>query len=299
MRQFNKKQVKADLALLGVTAIWGVTFTVIKDALAGIGPHYFLGMRFSAAFIFLALLYWKRLMNADRKTLAAGLAIGLFLYAGYVFQTVGLKYTSASNAGFITGLAVVLVPLICAALSRRLPGVAPAMGVFSAALGLAALSLGDDMRINYGDALVFLCAVSFALQIVLVGRYAPRYDPVVLAIVQIGVVTFASLGCAAALEEMPVVLSREVWVAFIITTLPATALAFLIQNTVQRFTSPTHTAIIFTMEPVFAAASAWLLGGEVLTLKLWAGCFLILAGMLVAELKSDTAEKDALLPEKA
>lgn len=300
MKKFNKKQFKADLALLGVTAIWGVTFTVIKDALAGIGPHYFLGMRFSAAFIFLALFYWKRLINADRNTLAAGLAIGLFLYAGYVFQTVGLQYTSASNAGFITGLAVVLVPLICSVLSRRLPGGAPALGVFSAALGLAALSLGDDMRINYGDALVFLCAVSFAVQIILVGRYAPQYDPVVLAIVQIGVVAFASLGCAVALEEMPVVLSREVWVAFLITTLPATALAFLIQNTVQRFTSPTHTAIIFTMEPVFAAASAWLLGGEILTLKQLAGCFLILAGMLVAELKSDTAEKETgALPENA
>lgn len=299
MKQINKKQVKADLALLGVTAIWGVTFTVIKDALAGIGPYYFLGMRFSAAFFFLALLYWKRLKNTNRKTLAAGLVIGLFLYAGYAFQTVGLKYTSASNAGFITGMAVVLVPLICAVVSRRLPGAAPATGVFSAALGLAALSLGDDMRISYGDMLVFLCAVSFALQIILVGRYAPEYDPVVLAIVQIGVVAAMSLGCAVALEEMPVVLSREVWVAFMITALPATALAFLIQNIVQRFTSPTHTAIIFTMEPVFAAACAWLLGGEILTIRQWGGSFLILAGMLVAELKSDSSGTgNVMLAEK-
>lgn len=296
MGQMNKKQVKADLALLTVTAIWGVTFTVIKDALAGIGPYYFLGMRFSAAFFFLALIYWKRLKNADQKTLAAGLVIGLFLFAGYAFQTVGLKYTSASNAGFITGMAVVLVPLLCAAASRRLPGAAPATGVFSAALGLAALSLDGDMRINYGDTLVFLCAVSFALQIILVGRYAPKHDPVVLAIVQIGAVAAASLGCAAALEEMPAVLTREVWVAFLITALPATALAFLIQNTVQRFTSPTHTAIIFTMEPVFAAACAWLLGGEILTFKQWMGCALILAGMLVAELKSDSSEPETAAP---
>lgn len=287
MEIIEKKQIKADLALLIITAIWGVTFTVIKDALAGIGPYYFLGMRFSAAFLFLAVIYWKRLKWAGRDTLTAGLLIGLFLFAGYAFQTVGIQYTSASKAGFITGLAVVLVPLICAAASRRLPGAAPATGAISAAVGLAALSLGGETGLNYGDTLVFLCAVSFALQIILVGRYAPWHDPVVLAVVQIGVVAALSFGCASVLEEMPSGLTREVWVALLITAIPATALAFLIQNTVQRFTSPTHTAIIFTMEPVFAAACAWLLGGEILSLRQWAGSVLILAGMLVAELKGE------------
>lgn len=293
MGQISKKQIKADLALLGVAAVWGVTFILVKDALAGIGPYYFLGMRFLAAFIFLAVIYWKRLKNTDFKTLAAGVAIGFFLYAGYAFQTVGLQYTSASKAGFITGMAVVLVPLMCAASSRRLPGTAPATGAFSAALGLSALTLGNEVAVSYGDVLVFLCAVSYALHIILVGRYSPKYDPVVLATVQIGMVAAASIACAAALEEMPVMLTGEVWVALLVTALPATALAFLIQNVVQRFTSPTHTAIIFTMEPVFAAAFAWLLGGEILSLKQWAGCFLILAGMLVAELKSAPAAESA------
>lgn len=295
----NKRQLKADLALLTVTAIWGITFTVIKDALTGIGPYYFLAMRFTGAFIFLTLIYWKRLKKMDVKTLAAGLVIGLFLYAGYAFQTVGLKYTSASNAGFITGMAVVLVPLICAGGARRLPGAASLTGVFCAALGLAALSLGSDMRISFGDTLVFLCAVSYALHIVLVGRFAPKYDPVALAVVQLGVVAAVSLGFAVTLEQMPEVFTREVWVALLITALPATAFAFLVQNTVQRFTSPTHTAIIFTMEPVFAAACAWLLGGEILGSRQWVGCVLILAGMLVAELKSDSEELDSgTVPEK-
>lgn len=289
----NKKQIKADLALLGVAAVWGITFTLVKDALAGIGPYYFLGMRFLAAFIFLAAIYRKRLINAGFKTVAAGAVIGLFLYAGYAFQTVGLQYTSASKAGFITGMSVVLVPLLCAAGLRRLPGAAPATGAFSAAMGLAALSLGDAMTVSYGDWLVFFCAVSYALHIILVGRYSPRYDPVVLATVQIGVVAAASIACAAALEEMPAALTGEVWLALLVTAIPATALAFLIQNVVQRFTSPTHTAIIFTTEPVFAAAFAWLLGGELLTLRQWAGCFLILTGMLIAELKSSPSAGEA------
>ncbi|TEB06969.1 EamA-like transporter family protein [Pelotomaculum schinkii] len=289
-----KKQFKADLALLFVALVWGVSFTVIKDALAGIGPYYFNVLRFSAAFIFLAASFWKRFRKVDRKTLSAGLLIGLFLFAGYAFQTVGLKYTSASKAGFITGMAVVLVPLVSAGLTRRLPGVIPLAGVASAAIGLAGLSLDNSLNIDYGDGLVFLCAVSYALHIILVGHYAPRHDPVVLTIIQVGVVAAASLGCAAFLEEMPASFSGEVWVALLVTALPATAFAFLIQNSVQRFTSPTHTAIIFTMEPVFAAACAWLLGGEILTLRQWAGSLLILVGMLVTELKSAPGEPGRL-----
>jgi drug/metabolite transporter (DMT)-like permease len=287
-----KQQVKADIALLVVTLIWGVSFTVIKDALAGIGPYYFVGLRFQAAFIFLALIFGKRFRAADLKTLLAGLYIGVFLFGGYAFQTVGLKYTSASKAGFITGMSVVLVPLLYAALTRRLPGSIPIVGVTSAAFGLAMLSLGNNLNIDYGDGLVFLCAVSYALHIILVGHYAPKHDPVILTIIQLGVVAAASFGCAAFLEVMPASFSGEVWVALLITALPATAFAFLIQNSVQRFTSPTHTAIIFTMEPVFAAACAWGLGGELITLRQWGGSLLILAGMLVSELKGDSGEPD-------
>jgi drug/metabolite transporter (DMT)-like permease len=290
-----KRQVKADVALLVVTMVWGVSFTVIKDALAGIGPYYFIGIRFCAAFIFLALLFWKRFRKADCKTLSAGLLIGIFLFAGYAFQTVGLKYTSASKAGFITGMAVVLVPLLYAGLTRRLPGVIPLVGVAIAALGLAGLSLGNNLNIDYGDGLVLLCTVSYALHIILVGHYAPKHDPVALTIIQVGVVAAASLGCAAFLEEMPASFSGEVWVALLVTALPATAFAFLIQNSVQRFTSPTHTAIIFTMEPVFAVACAWGLGGEILTLRQWVGSLLILAGMLVSELKGDPGDPDQIL----
>lgn len=289
------KQVKADLALLFVTLVWGVSFTVIKDALSGIGPYYFNGIRFLAAFVFLAVIFWKRLIKADRRTLSAGLLIGVFLFAGYTLQTIGLQYTSASKAGFITGMAVVLVPSICAVLTRSLPGLISLVGVAGAAAGLSLLSLGNNLDIEYGDVLVFLCAVCYALHIILVGHYAPRHDPVVLAIIQVGAVAVASLCCAAFLEQMPVSFSREVWLALLVTALPATALAFLIQNSVQRFTSPTHTAIIFTMEPVFAAACAWGLGGEVLTLRQWVGSLLILSGMVVVELKGNHDESDRLL----
>lgn len=282
----SSKQVRADLSLLAVTFIWGVTFVVVQDALTGIGPYYFIGIRFAIAFAFLAIFYWRRLLNINLATLKAGTIIGLFLFAGYVFQTVGLKYTTASNAGFITGLAVILVPLFAAIFSRKLPDTAVVLGVTSATIGLALLSLGKDLTLNFGDVLVFFCAISFAGHIILVGKYAPKHDPAVLAILQIGVVAIISMGCGGVLETMPEQFSRPVWIGLFCTAIPATALAFLIQNSVQRYTTPTHTAIIFIMEPVFAAGAGWVLAGEVLTAGQWLGCALILFGMLVTELKS-------------
>ena len=119
----------------------------------------------------------------------------------------------------------------------------------------------------------------------LVGKYAPKYDPVMLSILQIGVVSIISGCCGFFLETLPEHFTRPVWIGLFSTAIPATALAFLVQNSVQRYTSPTHTAINFIMEPVFAAAAGWFLSGEILTSRQWLGCALILAGMLVAELK--------------
>ncbi|MDH7497761.1 MAG: DMT family transporter, partial [Syntrophomonadaceae bacterium] len=149
---------------------------------------------------------------------------------------------------------------------------------------LALLTGGMRLALHRGEVLVFFCAVSFAMHIVAVGRLARQYDPAVLAIVQIATVAVLSAGCALVWENPPQELTRPVLTALALTALPATALAFLVQNSVQRYTSATHTGVIFTMEPVFAAAYAYLWGGEVLTRLQWLGSGLILAGMLTAEL---------------
>lgn len=282
---FKFQQIRADMALLAVTFVWGVTFVVVQDALADIGPFYFIGIRFFIAFLFLSLIYFRRFKRLDVKTLMAGSMIGAFLFAGFAFQTVGLQYTTASNAGFITGLAVVLVPLISSVITGKLPGVPTFTGVACALLGLGLLSLGNNLSVNYGDMLVFFCALSYAGHIILVGKYAPRHDPVMLAVIQIGFVAVISSLCGFSLETMPGYFTKPVWIGLFSTAIPATALAFLIQNSVQRYTTPTHTAIIFIMEPVFAAGAGLLLAGEILSPRQWLGCLLILAGMLVAELK--------------
>ena len=275
------------MALLGVSFIWGATFVVVKNALSSIGPFYFLGTRFLLAFLFLLAIYWRSLPKISWSLLLAGCLIGIFLFGGYAFQTVGLQYTTASNAGFITGLSVVLVPVFHASLNRKAPGLSATAGIILSVLGLGLLSLEESWHLNPGDALVLLCAFCFALHIITVGHFAPSFHPPTLAIIQIGTVSLASFLLGAATETWPRHFTPSVWLALLLTAIPATALAFLIQNSVQRYTSATHTAIIFTTEPVFAAICAYLWSGEVLSLRQLVGCALILAGMLIAELKGE------------
>ncbi len=281
------RRVLADLSLIAVVFVWGVTFVTVKNALAAIGVFTFLTIRFAIAFLFLALLFRRRLAAAGWPEVRASLIIGVFLFAGYAFQTAGLKYTSAANAGFITGLAVALVPCFAAAASRRLPGLPVAAGAGLAVVGLALLTLENGLTVSYGDTLVFFCAVAFALHILAIGRFAPRFDAKILATLQIGVTALLSGVVAASGETLPARLTSDVWLALAITAIPATALAFLVQTTAQQFTTPSRTAIIFALEPVFAALAGIHLLGETLSGQQILGCVLILAGTLASELLPD------------
>ncbi|MFZ7102297.1 MAG: DMT family transporter [Peptococcaceae bacterium] len=276
----------ADLSLLFVALIWGLTFPAVKGALGGITPFAFLTIRFSIACLFLIILYPQSLKNMNKTTLGAGLLIGTALFSGYGFQTVGIQYTTASNAAFITGLAVVIVPLLNIPFSRKLPNRYAFGGALSAAVGLSLLTLNTGFKANLGDILLLFCAVSFAAHIVLVSKYAPSLDTNLLTIVQIGAVAFTSGLFALNLEVFPKEFTQEFWVALAICAIPATSLAYWIQNKVQKYTSPARTAIIFAMEPVFGAVFAYFWMGEILTIRGIAGCIFVLLGMLISELKS-------------
>ncbi|MDT8900791.1 DMT family transporter [Anaeroselena agilis] len=280
------RRLSADLSLIAVAFVWGVTFVAVKSALAAIGVFTFLAIRFAIAFLFLALLFRRRLAAAGWPAVRASLVIGAFLFAGYAFQTAGLQYTTASSAGFITGLAVVLVPCLAAA-SRRLPGRPVVVGAGLSVAGLALLTLNNGLAVSYGDLLVFFCAISFALHIIATGRYAPRFDAKILATLQIGATALMSGLVAASSETMPALLTTDVLIALAVTAIPATALAFLVQTTAQQFTTPSRTAIIFALEPVFAALAGIVLLGETLSGQQILGCVLILAGTLASELLPD------------
>ncbi|MHB9089937.1 MAG: DMT family transporter, partial [Chloroflexota bacterium] len=226
-----------------------------------------------------------RLRRAKRQEILAGCVIAFFLYAGFLTQTLGLQSTPASVTAFITGICTVLTPIIAFFVLRERPARNVIAGVALAAIGLGLLTLKDDLSLSQGDVLVLVAALCFALQIVMVGRYAPRMDTVMLSVVQIGAVALAAWPLALATETPNLAVPSAVWVNVAFLGVIGTGLVFFIQTVAQRFTSSTHAALIFTMEPVFAAFFAYLWLEETIGGRAFAGAALILAGMLVAELR--------------
>lgn len=288
---------QADGLLLAVTAIWGATFPLVKNATdlnaGGVPTYWFLAARFGLAAIILVAFFWRRLRNLPLATWGAGALLGLFLFAGYAFQTFGLAYTSSAKAAFITGLSVVTVPILAVVWLKRKPAPSSWIGVASAAIGLALLSLNADLLPTYGDFLIFLCAISFGLHVAGVSRYGSSHDTVALATIQVATVSLLSwiLHLLDKGTPGPGVANvgwfsgpSHVVMATVITGVLATAAAFLLQNVLQPYTTPTHTALIFAAEPVWGALFAYLIAGEVLTPRGYFGAALILAGMVLAEL---------------
>jgi len=290
----KRRMLLADTALLLVCLVWGATFVVVKEALADIRPFAFLAIRFAVACALLAAFYWREIVRGGMAQVWRGAAIGVFLFLGYSTQTLGLELTTASKAGFITGLAVVLVPLFSTFLLRRRPQADSLVGVALATAGLAILTLKDSLRPNTGDLLVLMCAVSFALHILAVGHYNsdPRSSAGALATVQIGTTSLLAWGATAAFERgywlelgTLAAIPARAWSAMLVTALLATAGAFLIQNIAQRHTTPTRTALFLASEPVFAALTAWVIAGEVLGVRGVAGGALVVLGMIVSEVE--------------
>jgi drug/metabolite transporter (DMT)-like permease len=276
-----------DLSLVGVCLIWGATFILVKQALAGISTLLFLTLRFSIATVVLAVIFRKHFRSPNLSmSLRAGVLAGLCLFSGYVLQTYGLKYTSASKTGFLTGLYIPLVPLFSALIYKKIPQISELCGVGIAFAGMALMTIQTDLRdMNKGDLLVAGCAVVYAVHILLLGHFAGAANLGVLIVTQIA----TGMGVGAATfwwaEPIRVEWTGPVWVALLVTSLLATALAFTVQTWAQRWSSPTRTALIFSMEPVFAWATSYLLAGEVLSRRATLGAILILSGILIVELK--------------
>lgn len=294
----RRRRLVADLLLVVVCFFWGSTFVLVKEAVALVPVTPFLAIRFLLSGLVLCAIFARRLPRLDRKTLAAGVLLGGVLFVAYGLQTFGLQRTSAANAGFITGLSVVLVPLLSALVFGVRPGPGAWAGAALATAGLYALSSGGAAAgeagaasgFNAGDLLVLGCAFGFAWHILLTGRFARAFDPTLIATVQ--VVTTGLCGAAAACAwegGIPLALPRVVWWAVLVTALFATVFAFLVQTVAQRFTSPTRTALIFAMEPVFAALFAWLYAGEPMTRWGLAGGGLVVIGMVASELAPERA----------
>ena len=274
--------MRALAVLVAVTAVWGVTFVQVKDAVAIYPLFAFLALRFAIASCTLAPPGLRRLRGLGSRGLGAGVLAGSLIGAGYVLQTAGLERTTVSSTGFITGMYVVLTPLLALAVFRVRLGAAAWLGVVLATAGLALLS-GVHAGSAAGDLLVLAGAAVYSLQIVLMERFAPRYDAVAFTLIEMLTAFAGLLAVALAAGQLGVPHGWTVWGALLVTGVFASALAFLAQTWAQRRASATQTALAFSLEPVWTAFFGFTLAGDRLGAVAWLGCIVIMAGIVVAE----------------
>lgn len=270
------------LALVGVTAIWGVTFVQVQDAIALYPLFAFLAMRFAISTVVLAPFAWRSLRTMPQSGYAAGVGAGVLLAIAYGLQTAGLELTTVASTGFITGLYVVFTPLLALAFfGTRVPRALWA-GVALAVVGLLLLN-GVPGGSTLGNALVLGNAIFQAFQITAMERFAPRYDPRALTFLQMATAFVGFTIVAVALGELEVPRGATVWGALLVTGIFAGALGYLIATWVQARTTAARAALVFTLEAPFAALAGVLLANEILGWAGWIGCAVMMAGILVAE----------------
>ncbi len=292
---------KAHLLLVLVTMIWGASFVILKAALADISPLLLNTLRMGVSALVLALLYGREFSRLNAASLRAGGIVGVCMYVGYEFQTTGLTLTTPSKSAFLTTLSVVLVPVFLTLFWKRHIRAWSVAGVALAFVGLYLLTVptggGGTLlnleSINLGDLLTLAGAVSFALHIIFMGRASAAHPFQQTAILQTAVATILMAATFPLLEKPFVTWSPRVLWAIAFTGLLSTAAAFTIQAWAQQFTPPTHTALIFSLESVFAWLTSYLVLGERLGARAALGAFLILAGVLLSELKGGGAAAPA------
>jgi len=280
------KPIQADLALIGITFVWGSTFTIVKQSLEHVSAILFVALRFWIATLVVFAFMPGQIRKISRKTLCQGVVLSFVLLGGFVFQTLGLRSTNPSLSAFITSLSVLLVPLLGYLIYRHRPRPQTLAGIALATVGLfLLLAHMAELKMRSGDILTLICAVMFGFQILFLGRFVSTSDYRQLMLLQMaGTAILCSL--AVPLFEKPfVVWSARLGWSLLITGVLATAFAFYVQARAQRITTANHAALIFSLEPFFAALFAFWILGQVMTVREWIGGTLVLAGILVSELQ--------------
>jgi drug/metabolite transporter (DMT)-like permease len=297
------KKIKADVALAFCSLIWGATFVVVKGALDYASVFVFLAARFTLAAGLMAMFRPKVVARLGNAEIFAGLRLGFFMFAGYAFQTAGLQFTTPSHSGFVTGTSVVLVPVLLGIFWGRRLSKWMYAGSLAALVGLYFLTVpAQGMRyLNPGDVLTFLGAISYAIHIILVGEYTKEHSLSALSIIQVAGcagMAWVATGAGAAIHWQAVRFAWrwELLLGIGVCAVFATAVAFTVQMWAQRYTSSGHAAILFALEPVFAAITSYLVLRERLHGRAWWGAGLVVAGILIAELLGPAAAPESAEP---
>ncbi len=287
-------QKTADLTMVCIAMAWGTSYLFMKLGLGVLPPFTVLALRFCIAFLIVASIFFKQL-NHTWRTIGNGALLGVLTYGMCALLILGLKTTTASNAGFLTSTAVVMVPIFHAFLVKKLPDISVIVGTILTTVGISCLTLQQSLVFHSGDILCFVGAVIYAIYIILTDKLSKQDDGLLLGIWQIG---FAGLysSVSALIFETPSLPSSTIgWVAVLGLAVLGSAFAFVAQPVAQKYTTPEHTGVLFSLEPVFAALFAFIFLHETMSGRGYLGVILVMAGVFTVSLTAKSRKQKNLV----
>lgn len=280
----NKTRIKAELILILVTIIWGGTFAVIKTGLDSSSPLILLAVRFGASFLMFTAIYFKKIKICGKQTLINGVILGVLMFLGYAAQTVGLKYTTASRAGFITFTFALFVPFLQVHFLKRKPLFGNILGLVFVFFGLWIISNPSGGSFNTGDLIMLIAAVAYAFFIIFMDIINKKESPETMTAIQFFVTALLSLITSLLFEDYFIVLTKDFIFSILYLVVLGSVFSLYMMNLYQKDTTPMRAVLIYSLEPVFGVIFAVILLGEGFSLKEITGSLLILAGVLISEL---------------
>lgn len=279
-------QKKADIALIMVTIFWGASYVLADYALTVLHPFKLSAIRFTIAFVITAIAFRKQLKNISKTTLLYAFIIGAFLAGVYAFTNFGMLHTSLTNVGFIVALPVVFTPLINFFFRKMVPSRKLIFVLILATIGMALMTLDQKFVPAFGDILCLIAAILYAADIVLteVAVQKEEVDALQLGIFILGSVALLMNIVSLFFGESQKIATPEMWFVIFFLSIFSTAFAFIVQTLAQQYTTSTHVGLIFTLEPIFAAAAAYFVMGEILLPRAYMGAILMLVAVLWSEM---------------
>lgn len=282
-----KTQLKANVMLLIVTIFWGSSYLFMKMGLVVIPEFNLIALRFGIAFLLAGFVFHRRVNHVDYKTIKYAFILGSILFLVFAFITFGIKSTSASNAGFLVSLTVIFVPLLLAIFLRKKPEKRIFLGVSLALTGIGFLTLNDQLKISSGDFLCILGALFYAIHIIVTGKLTKDVDSITLGVLQLGFTGAWGLLSSILFETPQLPSTTESWISVLGLGVLCSAIGFVVQTAAQKYTTPTNTGLLFSLEPVFAALFAVVFAGEKLTTKGYLGAILVLFSVFITQIDFD------------
>lgn len=276
------KQLQANFLIVLVALFWGSTYFLTKMAVAELEPFNLTALRFGTAFVITALCFFKRIRKADRTVIKYSIILGVLAVIAVLSMTFGVQYTTASNAGFLISLSVVMIPLISVVVLKKKIKAKLLLSVVLATVGIVCLTLNEQLTINKGDILCILCAASFAVQVLIMERIPKSADSVAIGALQLGITAVVNFILSFFLENFTVPSDLKVWGVIVILGVFCTAFCYIIQIYALKNTSAIQAGIILSLEPVFSAIFAYIFLGELLSKQGYIGAILLFISVILA-----------------